>query len=68
MIVVRLLNVLKQWKTNLVLIICTKRGKNPEFHMIKLTEIFCVKELEVSIDTFSASQHGDGIVNVVTGK
>ena len=30
-------------KTNLVPIICTKRRKNPEFHMISLTEIFWVK-------------------------
>ena len=38
-----LLNVLKQWKTNLVPIIWTKRRKNPEFHMVRLTEILCVK-------------------------
>ena len=68
MLVVRLLNVLKQWETNLVPIIGTKRRKNPEFHIIKLTEIFCVKSWKFPFDIFDACQHGDGLVNVVTGK
>ena len=38
----RFFNVLKQWKTNLVLIACTKRRKNAEFYMIRLAEIFYV--------------------------
>ena len=51
MLIVRLLNVWKQWKTNLVLIIYTKRTKNLEFHMIRLTEIFLVKNLKFALIT-----------------
>ena len=38
-VILRLLNVLKQWKADLALIIGTKRRKNAECHIIRLTKI-----------------------------
>ena len=57
-----------QWKTNLVPIICTKRRKNPEFHMISLTEIFCVKKWKFSLISLMPLNMRGELVNVVTGK
>ena len=44
-----------------------KEEKNPEFHMIRLTEIFCVKNWKFP-SVSSMSHHGYGLVNFVTGK
>ena len=68
MLVVRLLNVLKQWETNLVPIIGTKRRKKSRISHNQVDRDILRKKLEVSIDIFDACQHGDGLVNVVTGK